>query len=80
MILTITKFTEKVSKFGGKFFYTEFIDSNNKSYYTCLDPRKKNFIRWKRILKVGVSLKGLKIKEGKLIDADSRFMKIIQKT
>jgi len=73
MILTITKITEKASKFGGVFYRTEFIDSSNKSYYTCLDPRKKNFIRWKKVLRVGVSLKGLNIVSGKLVNADSRF-------
>lgn len=73
MILTITKITEKISKFKGVFYRTEFIDSSNRIYYTCLDPRKKNFIRWKRILKVGTMLKGLKVVSGKLINADSRF-------
>ena len=76
MILTITKYTEKISKFGGVFYYTEFIDLSNKPYYTFLDPRKKNFIRWKKILKVGTSLKGLNLVSGRLVDADSRFKKI----
>ena len=76
MTYKITKYTKKASRFGGYYIRTEFLGSDNKRYYTCLDPRKKNFIRWNRVLEVGTVLKNLKVKSGNLIDADSRFEKV----
>lgn len=80
MIASITKIEKKPSKFGGIFYYVFFrgIDKNN--YYSCIYPAKRNYTRWSKVLRVGVTLKGLKLLRGRkrLIDADSRFKKLTE--
>ena len=73
MIATIIKIDKKPSKFGGHFFYVYFKSDDCKSYYTCLYPKMRSFLRWKNVMKVGNSFTNLKIKEKTLIDADSNF-------
>ena len=78
MIATIIKIQKRKSRYGGYFYYAFFKDDKGKSFYTCLYPKMRNFSRWNKILKVGVTLAGLHTVKGKakLIDADSRFTKV----
>lgn len=78
MICTIIKIQKRKSRYGGHFYYAFFKDDKGKSFYTCLYPKMRNFARWNKILKVGVTLAGLHTVKNKtkLIDADSRFMKV----
>lgn len=79
MIATIIKIEKKSSRYGGFFYYAFFKGKDNKSYYTCLYPKMRNFSRWKKILEEGIKLSNLKLVKGKknLINADSRF-KVIE--
>ena len=82
MIAKLIKLEKKISRFGGYFHYAFFKEVNTgKSYYTCLFPRMRNFKRWKKVMTVGLTYKGLRLlKKGNkpnLIDADSRF-KIVE--
>jgi len=78
MIATIIKIKKSKSRYGGYFYYAFFKDDKGKSFYTCLYPKMRNWARWNKILKVGVTLAGLHTVKGKnnLIDADSRFTKV----
>lgn len=73
MIAILTKIEKKPSKYGGHFFYVFFKSKDEKSYYSCLYPKMRNFKRWKNVMKKGLTFSGLRILKGKLIDADSRF-------
>lgn len=74
MIAKLIKIKRKPSKYGGYFYYAFFKEKNtDKSYYTCLYPKMRNFTRWKKVMREGVVLKGLKILKNRLIDADSKF-------
>ena len=77
MICEILKFVKKPSRNGGYYYHTflKGVD-NGQAYFTYLAPKMRNWSRWKKVLKKGVVLKGLRIKKGKLIDADSRFIVI----
>ncbi len=74
MKATIIKLQKKPSRYGGFFFYCFFKGDDGDSYYTCLYPKMRNFSRWKKILKVGTRLSGLKLVNKRLVDADSRFV------
>jgi hypothetical protein len=67
------KIDEKPSRYGGRFFYVFFKGEDGKQYYTCLYPKCRNFPRWKKVMKEGIILENLNIKDAKtrLIDADS---------
>ncbi len=75
MILTIMEIKKKPSRYGGHFFYVYFKSQKGKDYYSCIFPKLRNYQRWKKVLRVGVTLKELRLVVGKtkLIDADSRF-------
>ena len=81
MILTIMSLKKKPSKYGGIFYYVFFKSQNGESYYSCIFPKMRNYQRWKKVLKEGVTLKDLKLVKGKknLIDADSRFKTLTEK-
>jgi len=83
MKATLTKISKKASQYGGYFYYAYFKTDEGDSYYTCLSPKKRNFQRWKKILRnrkyQGIHLSGLKIKKGNLIDADSNFKVVEEK-
>lgn len=71
----ITKIEKKNSKFGGYFYYIFFKSSKNYSYFSCIYPKFKNWSRWKKVMKKGITLSNLRLVEGKknLINADSNF-------
>jgi hypothetical protein len=71
MKATITKIEKKASRYGGYFFYAFFKDEKGKSYYTCLYPKMRNYVNWKPYMKEGTKLKNLRVKKGRLLDADS---------
>lgn len=75
MIATILKIQKKSSRHGGHFFYVFFKGEDTRSYYSCIYPKMRNFTRWNKVLKAGITLAGLRLVKGnrKLIDADSRF-------
>jgi len=75
MILTIMDIKKKSSRYGGHFFYVYFKSQKGEDYYSCLYPKMRNYQRWKKVLRIGVTLKNLKLVIGKkkLIDADSKF-------
>ncbi len=79
MIATIIKITKKSSRYGGFYYLLCFKNLKVKSYISYIYEKMRNFSRWKKVLKEGITLKGLKLVRGKnkLIDADSRF-KIIE--
>lgn len=68
----ITKIQKKPSRYGG-FFYHVFFSDGDKSYYSYIYPKMRNFARWKKVLEEGIVLTGLKVMENRLVDADSRF-------
>ena len=68
----IIKITTMPSKYGGVFSYIFLIDKAGNSYKTCIASKCKNSRRWSGV-KVGMWLKGLKIKVANLLDADSHF-------
>lgn len=78
MTAKIIKIQKKSSRYGGFFFYVFFKGLDDKSYYSCLYPRMRNFTRWNKVLDVGTTLSNLKLVKGKdkLINADSRFVLI----
>jgi len=82
MIATIIKIQKKRSRYGGFFFYVFFKSvDNKKSYYSCLYPKMRNFLRWKKVMDVNTTLSNLRLVKGKdkLIDADSKFVKVEEK-
>ena len=76
MIATIIKITKKPSRYGGFYYLLCFKNLEGKSYISYIYEKMRNFSRWKKVLKEGITLKGLKLVRGKnkLIDADSRFV------
>ena len=81
MTVKIIKIQRKMSRYGGYFFYVFFKSLENKSYYSCIYPKMRNYTRWKKVLDVGIMLTGLKLVPGKLklIDADSKFQLVEEK-
>ena len=82
MIATVIKIQKKKSRYGGFFYYCFFKSvDNQKSYYTCLYPKMRNFARWKKVMDIGTTLSNLKLVKGKdkLVDADSKFQVVEEK-
>ena len=82
MIAKLIKLEKRPSRFSGVFYYAFFKEVNTgKSYYTCLYPKMRNFKRWKKVMTIGLTFKGLRLvkktNKKNLIDADSRF-KIVE--
>lgn len=73
MIATLIKLQKRRSLYGGYFYYAYFKGEDQKNYYTCLYPKKRNYSRWKKVLEIGTTFTNLRLKKGNLIDADSRF-------
>jgi len=73
MIATVIKITKKPSRYGSFYYLVCFKSLAGKSYISYIYEKMRNFSRWKKVLREGVTLKGLKLKGLKLIDADSRF-------
>jgi len=71
MKATLTKIEKRPSRYGGFFFYAFFKADNGKTYYTCLYPKMRNYVHWKPYMKEGTKLKNLRVKKGRLLDADS---------
>lgn len=76
MIAKIVKIEKKSSKYGGFFFYAFLKTEDGKSYYTCLYPKMRNYKKWQPFMKVGITLKGLEVLKGRLINADSRISEV----
>ena len=71
MKATLLKTVERVSNYGGKFYYAFFKDESGHSYRSCLYPKYGNFKRWQGFIgKSGIVLDGLNAR-GSMIDADS---------
>ena len=69
---TITKVSNIISYHTKKPVFAVFFKGDDgKSYKTWLDPKNGNFKRWGNWLHVGNVLKGIRIKHGNLLDADS---------
>ena len=76
-ILKIEKHKSKLSL--GDFYYIFFKGDDGHSYKTCIFPECRNYERWKVYIEknaVGTELSGLRIKKNRLIDADSRPMRV----
>jgi len=75
MICTIIKITKQPSRYGNFYYLVCFKSLEGKSYISYIYEKMRNFNRWKKVLKEGITLKGLKLVKGKekLINADSRF-------
>ena len=71
MIAKITKIEKKPSRYGGHFFYAFLKTKDGKSYYTCLYPKMRNYKKWQKFMKKGITLEGLEVLKGRLINADS---------
>lgn len=69
----ITSYKTQQSKYGKSFYYVFFKDENGKSFRSCIYVNMRNFEKWKRVLKSGMVLDNLKLKQKGLIDADSNF-------
>lgn len=68
----ILKISKQTSKYTGKpVFAVFFKGSDGLSYRTWIDPGNGNYRRWEGVMKVNTVLTGLKVKAGRLIDADS---------
>ena len=80
MILTIMSLKKKPSRYGGSFWYVFFKSQKGESYYSCIYEKCRNYARWKKVLREGVTLKDLRLVKGKkrLIDADSRFKLLME--
>lgn len=81
MIAQITEIKKKTSRYGGDLFVIFMKTSKGEIVYTYILPAKRNYVRWKKIMRVGIVLKGLKLLRGRkrLIDADSRFTTLTKK-
>ena len=77
MTATITKITKRKSKHGGDYYLVEFLTVKKERYITYVYTTRRNYTRWKKVLKQGMRLSGLKPLKFKrnIIDADSRFRK-----
>lgn len=68
----ILKISKQKSYHTKKDVYAVFFKgSDGGSYKTWLDPLNGNYRRWQSLLKVGNTLTGIRVKQGRLIDADS---------
>lgn len=68
----ITGISNQISKHTGKPVFAVFFKADDGlSYRTWLDEANGNFKRWEKHLHVDIVLTNLKIKAGRLIDADS---------
>lgn len=76
MKATLVKLQKKPSRYGGWFYYAFFKAKNGKSYYSCIYPKMRNYATWKPYLREGIVLSGLRIKSGRLIDADSDIREV----
>lgn len=72
----IVKIKPFTSYHGGKCFLLCFKGSDGKIYKTYVYPKMRNYKKWKPIMREGVTLIGLRIIRGKLIDADSPIKKV----
>ena len=61
------------SRYGGDCYLVCFKSDKDKSYNSYIYPKMRNWVRWKKVLKVGIILSGLKLKDKTLINADSKF-------
>lgn len=77
---TILKVSKKPSKINREFYWIFFKGDDGKSYRTCVDPANRNYSNWKEIMQPGYVLKGIRIKFGNLIDADSRPVVVRKET
>lgn len=69
---TLLNTTQRVSRYGGIFYYAFFKGEDGRSYRTCLYPNCGNFARWRPFLqKKDIVLEGLRTIGKNLIDADS---------
>lgn len=69
---TIQKIQKEISRYTKQPVYAVFFKSSDGgSYKSWLDPKNGNFKRWEALLKVGNTLSNIKVKTGRLIDADS---------
>lgn len=73
MIAQITSYKQQKSKYGDAFFYVFFKDQDGKSFRSCIYQNMRNFSKWKNVLKNGMVLSNLVLKQKGLIDADSNF-------
>jgi len=75
----ITKISESNSKYGGIFYYIFFKDLEGASFKTCVYPKYRNFVRWGYLIEKyyagsdEIWLDDLRLKLGRLVDADSLF-------
>lgn len=68
----ILKVQTQKSRYTKKDIFAVFFKADDgRSYKTWLDPANGNFKRWEKLLHVDTVLTNLKIKDGRLIDADS---------
>lgn len=72
MEATIIKIKKEISKYTNKPVYAVFFKAESGSYKSWVDPGNGNFRNWDGLLVVGNVVGNLKIKAGRLIDADSR--------
>lgn len=66
------------SRWGGDCYLVKFRDIRNKEYISYIYPKKKNFTRWKKVLKEGIVLDNLTMLKGKkkYINADCNFKEV----
>lgn len=76
MIAKITKIDKRPSRYGGFFFYVLFKSEKGGSYYTYIYPKMRNYANWKSYMKKGIKLKNLRVKKGRLINADSKIEEV----
>lgn len=68
----ITGIKAQKSYYSGQDVYAVFFKGDDGvAYRSWIDPKNGNFSRWSGLLVKGKVLTGLRIKNGKLIDADS---------
>ena len=73
MTAEIIKIKSFKSRYGGNCYLVCFRSAKGKSYNSYIYPKMRNFVRWRKVLKVGIVLSGLRLKNKKLVDADSKF-------
>lgn len=75
----ILKVQAQKSRYTQKDVFAVFFKGDDgKSYKTWLDPANGNFRRWEPLMKEDMIITGLKIKSGRLIDADSYPRAVVQ--
>ena len=72
----ILKIQKKKSEYGGHFYFVFMKGEDGKSYKTCLYPSCGNFKRWSFVIEKHspdkeMWLGNLRVKNGRLVDADS---------